>query len=73
MPPEAVPMVQAQAGRTAAQWRDDREAAIEIEAHLGRTGFDAIDIDAEVFVQARELFDVFDQLMIRRNVGASDC
>ena len=27
------------------------------------TGFDQIDINAEAFVQARELFDMFDQLM----------
>jgi hypothetical protein len=39
------------------------EAAVEIEALLDRGGFDAIDINAEG-VQARELFDMFDQLMI---------
>ncbi len=72
MPTEAMPMVKAQARRTAAEWRDDREAAIEIEARLNRSGFDAIDVNAEVFVQARELFDMFDQLMIaaqRRRIG----
>jgi hypothetical protein len=72
MPAEAMPMVRAQARRAAAEWRDDREAAVEIEARLDRGGFDAIDINAEVFVQARELFDMFDQLMIaaqRRRIG----
>ncbi len=72
MPAEAKPMVRTHARRAAAEWRDDREAAIEIEARLDRCGFDAIDINAEVFVQARELFDMFDQLMIaaqRLSVG----
>ena len=56
-------MVRMQARRTAAEWRDDPEAADEIEARLDRSGFDQIDINAEVFVQARELFDMFDQLI----------
>ena len=65
-------MVQTRARRTAAEWRNDQEAAMEIEARLDRDGFDAIDINAEAFVQARELFDMFDQLMIaaqRRRIG----
>ena len=72
MPSAAMPMVLTRARRAAAEWRDDREAAVEIEARLDRCGFDAIDINAEVFVQARELFDMFDQLMIaaqRRRIG----
>jgi hypothetical protein len=63
MPAEAMPMVEMQAKRTANEWRDDRDAAIEIEARLHQSGFDNIDINAEVFVQARELFAMFDQLM----------
>jgi hypothetical protein len=50
-------------GGTATEWRQDPEAAIEIEARLDRNGFDAIDLNAEAFVQARELFLMFDQLM----------
>src|SRR5712671_3804069 len=72
MPVETMQMVRTRARRAAAEWRDDREAAVEIEARLDRGGFDAVDINAEVFVQARELFDMFDQLMIaaqRRRVG----
>jgi hypothetical protein len=72
MPPEAMPMVRTRARRAAAEWRTDQEAAIEIEARLDRGGFDAIDINAVVFVQARELFGLFDQLMIaaqRRRIG----
>jgi hypothetical protein len=72
MPPEATPMVRTRARRAAAEWRDDREAANEIESRLNRSGFDAIDINAEEFVRARELFDLFDQLMIaaqRRRIG----
>ena len=63
MPAEAMPMVQIQAKRTATEWRDDRTAALEIEARLRRSGVDNIDINAEVFVQARGLFEMFDQLM----------
>jgi hypothetical protein len=63
MPTEAVSMVRLQARRTAAEWRDDQEAAIEIEERLARGGFSNDDINAEVFVQARELFAMFDQLM----------
>jgi hypothetical protein len=54
MPAEAMPMVRIQARRTATEWRDDQEAAFEIEARLTRGGFDQVDINAEVFVQARE-------------------
>jgi hypothetical protein len=63
LPAEAMPMVRARARLTAAEWRNDQDAANEIEARLDRSGFDAIDINAEVFVQARELFDMFDQLL----------
>ena len=63
MPAELLPMVQLHAKRTAAEWREDPEAAIEIEGRLCRSGFDSIDINAEVFVQARELFEMFDQLI----------
>jgi hypothetical protein len=63
MPPKAAPMVQMQARRTAAEWRDDPDAAIDIEARLHRCGLGNIDINAEVFVQARELFEMFDQLI----------
>jgi hypothetical protein len=63
MPAHGVPMVQIQSRRTAAEWGCDPEAAIDIEARLHRSGVDSIDIDAEVFVQARELFLMFDQLM----------
>jgi hypothetical protein len=63
MPVEAMPMVRVQARRAAADWRLDRAAAIEIEARLERNRFDAIDINAETFAQARELFVMFDHLM----------
>ena len=63
MPAEVAPMVQMQATRTAAEWRDDPDAAIDIEARLRRRGFDNIDINAEVFVRARESFEMFDHLI----------
>jgi len=63
LPAVALPMVRTRARQTAAEWRDSREAAIEIEARLDRHGFDPININAEVFVQARESFDMFDRLI----------
>jgi len=63
MPAEATPLVRKQARRAATEWRDDSEAALEIEARLYRSGLDPIAINAEVFVRARELFVMFDQLM----------
>ncbi len=63
MPVEAMPLVRKQARRAATEWRDDSEAALEIEARLYRSGLDPIAINAEVFVRARELFVMFDQLM----------
>jgi hypothetical protein len=63
MPAEAMPMVRIHARRTANEWRGDQQAAVEIEARPARGGFDNTDIDAHVFVQARELFAMFDQLM----------
>ena len=62
MPAEVMPMVDLHAKRTAAEWRDDRDAASETEARLRRNKFDNIDINAEVFVQARASFEMFDRL-----------
>jgi len=44
-------MVRLQVRRTVIEWREEKEAATEIEARLDRNGFDAIDINTEVFVQ----------------------
>jgi hypothetical protein len=63
MPAHAGPIVQIQSRRTAAEWRCDPEAALDIEARLNRNGIDSADINAEVLVQARTLFLLFDQLM----------
>jgi hypothetical protein len=62
MPAELMPMVDLYAKRSAAEWRDDRDAASETEARLRRNKFDNIDINAEVFVQARASFEMFDRL-----------
>jgi hypothetical protein len=51
------------ARRAAADWRTDAQTAVDIESHLKRSGFYQIDINTEVFAQARELFLLFDQLM----------
>jgi hypothetical protein len=62
MPAEVMPIVDLHAKRTAAEWRDNRDAANETEARLRRNKFDNIDINAEVFVQARVAFEMFDRL-----------
>ena len=62
MPAECMSMVHLHAKRTAAEWRDNRDGASETEARLRRKGVDNIDINAEVFVQARASFEMFDRL-----------
>ena len=56
-------MVRQHARRAAADWRTDPLAAVDIEAHLERNGFDEIDINAQAIARVRELFLMFDQLM----------
>jgi hypothetical protein len=56
-------MVKLKARREAAEWRDDPKVARDIETRLLRNAYDDIAINAEVFVQARESFDMFDQLI----------
>jgi hypothetical protein len=62
MPAEVMPMVDLHAKRTASEWRDDQDAAAETEARLRRSKFDNIEINAEVFVQSRVPFEMFDRL-----------
>jgi len=61
----ATQMMLAQIRRNALQWREDPDAAVEIEARLKRYGFDAVVINAEVHVQARDQLEMFDVLMQR--------
>jgi hypothetical protein len=63
MPPETSCKVLMQTKRNAEQWRNDQDAAAEIEARLARHGFDTLSVTAEVFIQARGLFEMFDDLM----------
>jgi hypothetical protein len=49
--------------QNALSWRHDREAAAEIEARLASYGFDQ-NMISEVFVQAREVFFMFESLLI---------
>jgi hypothetical protein len=56
-----MPTVRQHARRAAANW--PTEAAVDIEPHLARRGFDQIDINAQVIAQAREPCLMFDQLM----------
>jgi hypothetical protein len=62
MPAEVMPLVDLHARRTAAEWRHDRDAASETEDRLRRNKFGNIDINAEVFIQARASFEMFDRL-----------
>jgi hypothetical protein len=63
MPGEQFQYLEFQIGRVAAEWRDDANAAVEIEARLGQHGFDDTVLNGEVFYQARGLFAMFDGLM----------
>jgi hypothetical protein len=63
MPAEAAGKVYMQTKRNAEEWRINRRAAAEIESRLARHGVDLASITAEVFVQARDVFDMFDGLM----------
>jgi hypothetical protein len=63
LPIEAMSMVRQHARRAAADWRTDSQAAVDIEAHLERSGFNQIDINAQVIAKAHELFCMFDNLM----------
>jgi hypothetical protein len=63
MPSEAAGKVYMQTKRNAVEWRCDPGAAAEIEARLARHGVDLASITTEAFVQARDVFDMFDGLM----------
>ena len=63
IPPAAREMAQRQTRRNAEQWRDDPTAAVEIETRLKSKGIDATSINIEVFLQARDLFLMFNSLM----------
>ena len=51
--------------RNALQWCEDPDVAAEIEARLKKYGFDAVAMNAEVYVQARDQLEMFDHLMQR--------
>ncbi len=63
IPPAARETAQRHTRRNAEQWRDDPAAAVEIETRLKSKGIDATSINIEVFLQARDLFLMFDSLM----------
>ena len=48
----------------ALSWRSDKGAATEIEARLTSYGFDQYTLNWEVFVQARDIFLMFEGLLI---------
>jgi hypothetical protein len=47
------------------QWRQDPDAAAEIESRLAQYGFDTGAITAEVLVQARDQLEMLDNLIQR--------
>ncbi|MGX9431826.1 MULTISPECIES: hypothetical protein [Bradyrhizobium] len=49
--------------QNAQAWRTDPTSATEIEARLATHGYDAGAINAEVYLQAREIFLVFEALL----------
>jgi hypothetical protein len=49
--------------QNAAQWREDLNAAAEIEARLEQNGFDATAVNTEVYIQAREQFAMFEHML----------
>jgi hypothetical protein len=49
--------------KNAVDWRDDPEAAAEIEARLVRYKFNGQAVNAEVYCQAHEAFTLFNDLM----------
>jgi hypothetical protein len=63
IPPSAREIVKRHTKRNVEQWREDPKAAAEIEARLKSYGIDATSINIDVFVQARDLFVMFDSLM----------
>jgi serine/threonine protein kinase HipA of HipAB toxin-antitoxin module len=63
IPPAAQEMAQRRTRRNVEQWREDPTAAAEIEARLKSKGIDAASINIEVFLQARDLFVMFDSMM----------
>jgi len=63
IPPAAREMARQHTRRNVEDWRDDPTAAAEIEVRLKSHGIDATSINIEVFVQARDLFVMFDSLM----------
>jgi hypothetical protein len=62
---EETASMQTYARRNALQWREDRHAAVEIEARLKRYGFDAAALNAEVYIHARDQLEMFDVLAQR--------
>ena len=52
-----------QVRRSAAEWRDNPQAASEIEARLRRNDFEDSAVNAELFCQGRGTFAIFDDLL----------
>ncbi|WP_245474792.1 hypothetical protein [Bradyrhizobium sp. Leo121] len=63
LPPELEEAATCHIRQNAQAWRTDRRSATEIEARLATYGYDPAAINAEVYLQAREVFLVFEALL----------
>ncbi len=63
IPPEFVEPASQHIRHNAHTWRIDPKAASEIESHLLAYGFDQQSINVEVYLQAREIFLMFEGLI----------
>jgi hypothetical protein len=63
IPAADVATLATQSARSAADWREDPDAAVEIEARLRRHGFNDASVNAELFCQARDAFATFEKLL----------
>jgi hypothetical protein len=63
MPEYALQNMRLQTKRNAAEWLEEPSAAKEIETRLERHRIDVVAINAEVFIQTRGTFALFDGLM----------
>jgi hypothetical protein len=63
LPPETEDAAIYEIRRNARIWRVDPKAASEIEARLAAYGYDAHAINTQVYLQARDIFLVFEALL----------
>jgi hypothetical protein len=68
-----MPMVRQHARRAAANWRTDPQAAVDIEAHLTRSGFDQIDVNAQVIAHENHVSCSTNSCSLPKVAGSHCC